>query len=521
MNSPNNAALLRTLIIYAIAVPLAVAVGYMLTNPMDYSTLGMFGILALLLASPLLLRWHYPLLILSWNTAITLFFIKSAPSLWLVMVALSLGISLLERTLSSQMHFIRVPQITWPLLCLAAVVLMTAKLTGGFGVRAFGSEVYGGKKYIFLLAGILGYFALTSRRIPPERAGLYVALFFLGGLTYITGDLFSIVPSWAHFVFWFFPPEITSFNQFDLGQTRLSGFNIAGNMLCYLLLARYGVRGILLSGKLWRLAIFAASLSFIFLGGFRGALITTGSIFLVQFFLEGLHRTKLMPLFAWLGILAAVTVIPLAPSLPLTFQRTLSFLPLHLDSRVRADAQASVDWRVNMWKALLPQVPEHLLLGKGLAISPEEYNEMMGNTELANAAGQFDPSQNALALSYDYHNGPLSVVLPFGIWGCITFLWFLVVGLRATYCNFRYGDPALQTVNAFLFADFLVSTLAFMFIWGALNIDIAKLAGILGLSVALNGGVCRPTPRSVPAAEAFLPPRGGLPRPRPRPAFPR
>src|SRR5208282_2806148 len=112
--------------------------------------LGLFGIVVLLLVSPLLLRWHHPLLILSWNMGVTLFFLKGSPSLWLVMVALSLGISLLERALSSQMHFIRAPQITWPLLCLVGVVLLTARLTGGFGVRAFGSDVYGGKKYIFL-----------------------------------------------------------------------------------------------------------------------------------------------------------------------------------------------------------------------------------------------------------------------------------------------------------------------------------------------------------------------------------
>jgi hypothetical protein len=44
----NNApAIIRSLIIYAVCVPLAITVGYLLTNPMDYSTLGMFGILGL------------------------------------------------------------------------------------------------------------------------------------------------------------------------------------------------------------------------------------------------------------------------------------------------------------------------------------------------------------------------------------------------------------------------------------------------------------------------------------------
>jgi len=522
MNSPNNAAVLRSLIIYAICVPLAITVGYLLTNPMDYSTFGMFGIVALLLISPLLLRWHHPLLVLSWNLGTSLFFIKGAPSLWLVMVALSLGISVLERTLSSQMHFIRVPQITWPLFCLAGVILVTAKFTGGIGLHAFGSNVYGGQKYISLLVGILSYFALTAWRIPPERAGLYVALFFLGGATGFIGDLFSITPSWARFIFWFFPPTINSYSSFDVGETRLGGFTSTGVMVCCFLMAKYGVRGIFLSGRLWRLAVFFAAFSLIFFGGFRGRLATVGAIFIVLFFMEGLHRTRLLPIFAWFGIMGAVALIPLASKLPFTFQRTLAFLPLHLDTQAKAAAQATVDWRLDMWKALLPQVPQYFLLGKGLAISPEDYNEVMGiDVTLGNAAGSFDPSQNPLALSYDYHNGPLSVLIPFGVWGAIAVLWLFAAGLRVTYCNFRYGDPSLQTINLFLFAAFLTSILFFLFVGGGLPTDIATFACYLGLSVSFNGGVCQPAPRPVPAKETPLLPRGVLPGARPRPAFPR
>ncbi len=520
MNSPNNAALLRTLIVYAVCVPLAIAIGYMVTNPMDYSTFGIFGLVALLLVSPLLLRWHHPLLVLSWNMGMSLFFLPSAPSLWLVMVALSLGISVLGRAMNSEMHFIHVPQITWSLLCLIGVVLMTAKFRGGFGVRAFGSDVYGGKKYVLLLAGILSYFALTARRIPPERAGLYLALFFLGGLAHCVEDLFSITPSWAHFIFWFFPPSLNSFNEFKLGETRLGGFGMAGLMVWSLLMARYGIRGIFLSGKIWRPLVFFLSFSLIFLGGFRFLLFLGAAIFIVQFFAEGLHRTRMLPVFAWVGITAMVALIPLASKLPFTVQRTLAVLPLDLDPEARQAAQDTVDWRVNMWKALMPQVSQHLLLGKGLAISPEEYNEMMG-TALGSETAGFDPSQDPMALSYDYHNGPLSVLIPFGIWGGIAVLWFLASGLRVTYCNFQYGDASLQTANTFLFVAFLVYTIQFLFLGGGLSNDISRFAGFVGLSIAFNGGVCQPERRPVPAREAFLRPQDALPGSRPRPAFPR
>jgi hypothetical protein len=517
----NAAALLRSLIVYAVCVPLAITIGYLLTNPMDYSSMGLFSIMGLLLISPLLLRWHYPLLVLSWTMGISLFFIQGAPGLWLVMVVLSLGISLLERALDSQMHFIRVPQLTWPLLCLTAVALITAEFRGGIGLRSLGSEIYGGKKYVFLIIGILSYFALTSRRIPLERAGLYVALFFLGGVTGVIGDLFALMPSWSHFVFWFFPPNLNSATAFEIGTTRLVGFAFAGNQIYYFLMVRYGIRGIFLSGKPWRLFFFFLSVAMVFLGGFRSQLFMVMAIFAVQFFMERLHRTSLLPVFAWVGIMVMVVIVPFASRLPSTFQRALTFLPLNLDTAVRADAQATSDWRFKMWQALLPQVPRYLLLGKGMAISPEDYNEVMApGSVLGSGAGTFDPSQTPLALSYDYHNGPLSVLIPFGIWGAIVFIWFLAAGFRVLHCNFKYGDPALRTINTFFFVYFVMHAIQFMFFVGALAYDITTFGGIFGLSVALNGGVCQPAPQPVPARETFLRPRGVLPRSQPHPAFP-
>ena len=254
----NNApAILKSLVVYALCVPLAVIVGYMLTDPQDYSTFAYAGFLALALFSPLLLRWHYPLLLFSVNTTAIIFFIKGKPAFWLVMVVLSLGVSLLERAMSSQKRFIRVPQITWPLICMIGVVFLTAKLNGGIGLHAFGSEVYGGKKYIFLVVSILCYFAFTAQRVPPERANLYVTLFLVGGVTQLVGDLYPVTPSFLHFIFWMFPPSSSFGDVFEVGVTRLSGTSFAASAFVFWLAARYGLRGIFLSGKPWRPVLFA------------------------------------------------------------------------------------------------------------------------------------------------------------------------------------------------------------------------------------------------------------------------
>ena len=299
-------------------MPLAVFVGYMLTDPMQYSTFAYAGILALVLIFPLLLRWHYPLLLLSWSAGAVIFFLKGSPGWWLVMVVLSLLLSALESILISDKHFVRVPQLSWPLIFLLVVVVFTAKLTGGFGLKTFGSDVYGGKKYVFLLIGIFSYFAITARPIPPERAKLFAGLFFLGGTIKVIGDLYSITPSFLRFIFWVFPVPSADYlsGGFELGTTRMIGVGWAGVSACTWMLARYGIRGIFLSGKSWRTVLFTVFFGLIFLGGFRSALFQVMATFVVMFFLEGMYRTRLLPLFAFMVAVGLIALVPLAPRLP-------------------------------------------------------------------------------------------------------------------------------------------------------------------------------------------------------------
>jgi hypothetical protein len=515
-NTPSNnaPAIIRSLIIYAVGVPLAVFIGYLLTNPLDYSTLGIFGVLALVLVFPLLLRWHHPMLLLSWNATAVMFFLKGSPSLWMVMVALSLGISVLERILIPGKQFVRVPQLTWPLIVMFAVVVFTAKLTGGFGLRSFGSEVYGGKKYLFTFIGILSYFALTAQRVPANRTRLALALFFLGGLTAGIGDLISVVPAAFRFIFWIFPPNAL-YADVQLGTTRLEGMQTVSSSVFFYMMARYGIRGIFNLDKPWRLILFFLFSGVGLLGGYRGVFILMGGTFVFQFFLEGLHRTKLLPIFAFFGMLAMVVTIPLVSKLPFTVQRSLAFLPLPVDSMAKDSAATTVEWRMRMWEALLPQIPKHLLLGKGYAITMEDF-EFIGADS---AFRSLDASQGGLALSSDYHNGWISVLMTFGIWGMIAFLWFAIASFWVLYRNYRHGDPNLAIINCFLLANFIVRFLMFMSVsGGGLHSDLAPFVGSVGLSVVFNGGVCRPAPQPVRKIEPSGPAKFS---PRPRPAFQR
>lgn len=499
---------MRNLVIYAICVPVAIVVGYWVVSAASAPTrsaLSMMGIVALALTAPIFLRWHHPLLVFCWNLPVVIFFLQGDPPVAFVMIGISLGISLLQRAMNRNMRFIHAPQITLPLCILIGVVLITVECTGGIGLHSFGSETMGGKKVVFLIAGLLGYFALTARRLPPEKARLYVVLFFLPTCIGVIGDLVNILPGWVSFIFYVIPPN----GYVMAGNNRFGGVAAAANAVFLFMLFRYGIRGIFSGGKPWRPIVLVLAFLGIFAGGFRSAVALAVMIFAIQFFIEKLHKTKLLPIMLFFGVFAATVCVPFANKLPYQAQRALAFLPLKIDPMVRANAEGSRDWRIDMWKALLPEVPKYLWLGKGYVITQEDY-EFMGRDSGFRA---IDPSQQGLALAQDYHSGPLSVILPLGIWGCIAVIWLFIAGSWALYRNYRYGDERLKTINIALFSLFIAQIISFLFIFGDLASQTITFAGYLGLSVSLNGGICRKT---VPAPVAVSQTRGPFPLRPPR-----
>ncbi len=233
--------------------------------------------------------------------------------------------------------------------------------------------------------------------------------------------------------------------------------------------------------KPWRFVIVCCAAAASMLGGFRSALAALVLLFAVLFYLERLHHTKLLLPVVLAAIVGGGLMTAFASRMPFSIQRSLSFVPfVHVDPVARMSAEASSEWRFQMWRELVPQIPQYLLVGKGYSFSGSEQSQVRFN------------SQESSEMVGDYHSGPLSVILTFGLFGSIAFIWFLAAGLRVVYDNYRFGDPALHCLNTFLFAYFVVRIVIFLFVFGAFNSDLPVFLGLLGLSVGINGGVAKP-----------------------------
>lgn len=486
----------RIPVVYVIAIPLALVLGFLVSSP-DPATLAMLAGILLLLALPLFFRWHHALLIVFWNSAFNAYFLPGGPDFWLLFALFSLAISILH-VVMFQKEFLRVPEFARPLLFLAAVVVFTACYRGGIGLRIMGGASMGGKYYIYILGAILGYFALTAVPISIARSGRLAGLYFLSAASNALSNLAYALGPAFYFLYYFVPTSLATnqaASEYGLADIdRLNGLAPGCIGVFCFLLVRYGIRGLFDWAKPWRLFFLILTVGAAFFAGFRSALMVILLIFAIQFYLEGLLRTRLCFVLASLCVLSFVFLLFGANKLPLSVQRTLSFLPVPVDAEVRADAKGSSEWRYQMWDVVLKDVPKYLVIGKGYGIDP---TDMFLTTE-AIRMGLLSNFEEAL-LAGDYHNGTLSVLIPFGIFGLAAFLWLLWAGFRILLWNYRYGDAKLRRINRTLLAYYLTYCFSFFFIFGALNSQLLIFVGAVGLGVSLNGGV-----KNKPAAKNKL-----------------
>ena len=148
------------------------------------------------------------------------------------------------------------------------------------------------------------------------------------------------------------------------------------------------------------------------------------------------------------------------------------------------DAESTTEWRVEIWKVLLPEVPRYLLLGKGYGMNATEMF-LISEALIRGQASSID----AAIMVGSYHNGPLTLIIPLGIFGLLAFLWFAGGSLVYLYKHYRSSPPDLRLVNTFLLAYFAMRLIYFLIFYGQFAEDLFIFTGVIGLSISINGGL--------------------------------
>jgi O-Antigen ligase len=483
----------RGLLIFALCLPLAILMGFMVADPLMGRNMMVIGGVILALLIPLALSIHHTALIWLAGAYMNAFFLPGKPHMWMVFAALSFGISALSWPMAkNRLRPVWDNSVFASLVFIFVVLVATAAHSGGIGLNVLGSATIGGRKYIWILAAIFGFVALTMSVVPRQHAQREMTAFTLAPITAAVGNMAYMLGPGFYWLFLLFPVEMAmgqamaDYSPLMVSVKRYSGLGPASIGIVMFCLCKFGYRGMLRLDKAWRLLLVLGALFLGALSGFRSIVAICFIVGLVQFFAEGMHRTKYAAGLAGLAAGVFLFLAAFADTLPLSVQRTLSFLPIKVDPVAAMDAAGSLQWRFDMWSAVAREIPKHFWVGKGYTIDPTDLY-------FANEASRrgFDSGHDAFVAAGDYHSGPLSILIPFGIFGALGFAWFFVASIKVLWRNMRYGDPELKSINTFLFSFFVGRLIFFIVFFGAIETDFWMFASTVGVGLSINGGPCQ------------------------------
>src|SRR5512144_2437874 len=138
----------RAPLVFALCLPLAVFLGVQLAySPVQGSSRWLVVLMLGALSIPVLMNSYHPLLVLTWNAAITPIFLPGQPFIWMLVAFVGIGFAVISRLTSAEAQFVPVLSVNRALLVLLGVVFVTAYVRGGVGLRSLGSSQYGGRGY--------------------------------------------------------------------------------------------------------------------------------------------------------------------------------------------------------------------------------------------------------------------------------------------------------------------------------------------------------------------------------------
>jgi len=306
-------------------------------------------------------------------------------------------------------------------VALLVVVVITAFIRG-WGLKVLGSDTWGGMQYVNMIGALLFY--IYSAHVTISQKQLERTLRWL--------FLLSLIPVAGYLLLHFMPSMKWVENMLAVDQAeetwqategiRLGAMQSPAMWMGIFALFKYEHRS-----KFTPAVVLVSALSFIMVGlsGHRGVVVLLGLTIFVYLMIKR-REVRVIQFVNLVGVLTVVVVILyfFVGNLPHTFQRAVAWLPgIDVAHEAEMDASSTSVWRLELWRQLLPMVPDYLWIGRGLAFNQ---NDAQLASVLASDAGTQHIFLTAVHL---YHNGPLWLILDLGLAGFLFGLVFMMSGI--------------------------------------------------------------------------------------------
>lgn len=373
----------------------------------------------------------------------------------------------------------------------------------GSGFARFGGTVIGGTYYLGVLIGIGFYLAAVNLQFSDQNIKVLIWSMMIAsmvpavvqvGSTYAPGAF-----QWmAKFVN---TRALENVAEDGLGPAdtiqRWSGLSL----LAYALIP---VAFILIQRRWLKSLMILSSFAMIGMTGFRSRMIQIAIMTVACGIYFSKDRKMAILKYAVAGTLLLASIFAFADALPRSAQRALCFIPgLSVPADIAANAESSSNMRFVMWKDYcLPNVPNYLLIGRGLARDIQDYAWLQGNW------------YGSLEFFYymgNYHSGPFSLLLDHGLFGTFTFVMFFILIATDAWRTLRRHSHDASALYAKYYAYLTIlmtwKILEFIFVFGDVRTGLLSL-----LTVAAQLKIIQKNFRSSPDRGADILDRGANPQ---------
>jgi hypothetical protein len=191
-----------------------------------------------------------------------------------------------------------------------------------------------------------------------------------------------------------------------------------------------------------------------------------------------------------LGLVALISVQGSLVQLPLTVQRSLSWLPGNWNQEAVADAEGSTQWRVEMWGWAWndDRILKDRIWGQGFGLSLDDMSliaaSLMAGQSGQNLLGGSD--RESFMITGTFHNGPLSAIKYIGVVGLALYypLMCYMALLAWKLCIRARGTKAF-TLALFVGIPVIYEPFNFVVVFGGLDSNYSQLlfwAGLLNMT---------------------------------------
>lgn len=359
--------------------------------------------------------------------------------LYHVTLAFAVMVMIIRETIVKE-RLVLDPWIRWTCLAYGCIVFGTM-MARGIGFRMLGSVEAGGMRYVLIYLGVLSIWFLPNINVSPR--GLKTALVCYATLSFfpVLAEVTLLASGGRFYQQYYFVKTGfglgDTFSAFEIGQgTRFTSASILGRGLIYLPFFLFPFRN---KYKYFYAGMICLGLFFVTYSGFRSVLVSS-CIFLayILFTLLAGYRKRLI-FFSMVFAASAFVLLYLTYDyLPYGVQRTVSFLPYISEGNLAIqDARGSTDFRLGTWEIAAQRLDEYLWLGRGATYSLRDVYLL--------STGPYLQGLNYMhGWVTNLHNGPLEVLVFFGIPGALAFAMFLSRTLWKLFKSIKFKNPLLE-----------------------------------------------------------------------------